>query len=200
MGGPAGELPVDAGRDEIIEILGALSGGDSQAVDRLVPLLYDELRALATSFLLHGRNGHTLQPTALVNEAYLKLVRHDEAGFTGKAHFMAVASKAMRQVLVDAERRRGAEKRGGGFERITLDEALATEDDRTCDVLALNDAMEKLSAIDDRKSRIVEMRFFGGLSIEATAELLGVARSTVTQDWRFARAWIVNELRQDGAA
>ena len=191
---------MSASRLETTMILLDLSRGDSDAVDRLMPVVYEELRALASSYLQHQPNGHTLQPTALVNEAYLKLIQQEQIDFSGRAHFMAVAAMAMRHILIDSARRKQTEKHGGHHQRITLDEALVADHQSTVDILHLHDVLEKLTAIDERKGRVVELRFFGGLSIEETAEALGVARSTVTEDWRFARAWIVCELRGDPAS
>ncbi|MDY7109655.1 MAG: sigma-70 family RNA polymerase sigma factor [Planctomycetota bacterium] len=182
-------------KSETAVILADLAGGDKGAVDRLLPLVYDELRALAEHHFRRQRPGQTLQPTALVHEAYLRLVRQPAGSFKDRAHFMAVAAKAMRQLLIDRARRARAAKRGGSAQRVTLDEEAVPGDDRDVDVLSLEEALQRLAAMDDRKSRIVELRFFGGLTIEEAAEVLGIARSTVTEDWRLARAWLICELR-----
>ena len=140
--------------------------------------------------------GHTLQPTALVHEAFLKLAHQPEQAYRGKTNFKAVAAKAMRHLLVDRARRRKSVKHGGAAQHITLDEAIVPEEQRGVDVIALEEALEKLAGLDERQARIIELRFFGGLSNEETAEILGIARSTVAEDWRMARAWLVCELRE----
>jgi RNA polymerase sigma-70 factor (ECF subfamily) len=176
-------------------ILAELAGGDKRAVDRLLPFVYDELRALAERHFRRQRPGQTLQPTALVHEAYLKLVHQPPGSFKDRAHFMAVAAKAMRQLLIDRARRNRTARHGGGAQRITLDEEAVPGADRDVDVLSMEEALQRLAAMDERKGRVVELRFFGGLTIEEVAEVLGVARSTVTDDWRIARAWLICELR-----
>lgn len=177
-----------------------LRDGDASAADRLLPMVYEELRAIAGGLFKSQPDGHSLQPTALVHEAYLKLVRQDAATFSDEAHFLAVAAMAMRQILVDHARARRAEKRGGAGHRVTLDLAALPDEDSGVDVLDLHEALERLREFDERKSRVIELRFFGGLDIAQVSEALGVARSTVTEDWRFSRAWIVRELRGDGSA
>jgi RNA polymerase sigma factor (TIGR02999 family) len=160
-------------------------------------LVYDEMRSMAALCLNGGAPGHTLQPTALVHEAYLRLVDESKSTFENKAHFMAVAAKVMRGILVDHARAQGAQKRGGGMTRVALHEELVsvpTSAGSDVDVLALDDVLGKLGALDERLARVVELRFFGGLTIEQVAHALGVARSTVTEDWRIARAWVVKEL------
>ncbi len=180
----------------VSRILDDLAHGDAAAAERLFPVVYDELRVLAGHLFRGHRPGATLQPTALVHEAYLKLI--DGAGaFENRAHVVAVAAKAMRHILVDRARRHSAARHGGGRDRVTLDEALAGKDERDVDVLALDEALSRLAELDQRKAQIVELRFFGGLGIEETAVALGIARSTVTDDWRFARAWLARELGSD---
>jgi RNA polymerase sigma factor (TIGR02999 family) len=162
-----------------------------------MPSVYDELRRVAASYFRSKPAAETLQPTALVHEAYLKLASRTSAEYESRAHFTAVAATAMRHILVDHARGRGRAKRGGGIKAITLNEALiAAAETEDVDVLRLDDALTKLAELDPRRSRVVELRFFGGLNIEETATVLGVARSTVTEDWRLARAWLACELRQ----
>ena len=175
-------------------ILAEIANGDASATDRLLPLVYAELRALAGSYMKGKSPDHTLQPTALVYEAYLRLVGGDDA-FASRAHFMAVAARVMRGILVDHARKDAALKNGGGWHRITLsDAAVLTPCDAVIDTLALDDVLHRLAALDHRKARVAEMRFFGGLSIEQVADAIGVARSTVADDWRMARAWLAREL------
>jgi len=186
-----------AGTSEASRIIADLDRGDGDAADRLLPLVYEELRSLAAGYFRRQPASHTLQPTALVHEAFLKMAGPDGAGYRGRGHFMAVAATAMRQILIDRARRRGAAKHGGERRRLTLHENIGGDEEREIDLLALDDALHRLAALDERKSRIIELRFFGGASIEETAEALGIARSTVTEDWRMARAWLVSELRSD---
>jgi RNA polymerase sigma factor (TIGR02999 family) len=186
-------------RDDVTEVLEQLKAGDSRAADRLLPLVYDEFRALARHYLAQERMNHTLQPTALVHEAYLKLVDQTRVDWQGRSHFFAVAAQAMRRILVDHARSRQREKRGGGRPRVTLDEAVALSPQKDEDVLALDEALEKLAALDARQAKVVELRFFGGMSVEEVAEALGVSKRTVEGDWTFARAWLSRELRGDDA-
>lgn len=161
----------------------------------MLPLVYDELRGLAAR-LMGQRGGHTLQATALVHEAWLKLARRERAGdgWDGRAHFLAVAARAMRQVLVNHARDRGAQKRGGEAMRVTLDEAIGAVEVDAVEVLALDDALQRLAQLDPRQAKVVELRSFGGLSIEEVATALGVGLTTVKADWRFARAWLRREF------
>jgi RNA polymerase sigma factor (TIGR02999 family) len=175
-------------------LLDQISGGDQAAAGRLLPVVYDELRALAGSFLRAERPDHTLQPTALVHEAYLKLVGQVQVTWANRAHFMAVAASAMRRILADHARRRRAAKRGGGWHEITLDEAVDLDSGRDLDLVDLDEALTKLASLDQRKSRVVELRFFGGLTNPAVAEVLGVSRKTVADDWTVARLWLRREL------
>jgi RNA polymerase sigma factor (TIGR02999 family) len=190
---------------EVTQILNALSGGggegDERAAARLLPLVYDELRALAGSFFARQTPGHTLQPTALVHEAYLKLAGSANVRWEGRAHFFAVAARAMRQILMNHARDKSAAKRGGGWTRITLDKAVTPPGttDRQVDLLALDEALEKLSALSDRQARVIELRFFAGLTIAETAHVLGVGTTTVEDDWHLAKAWLVRELKQGPA-
>jgi RNA polymerase sigma factor (TIGR02999 family) len=186
---------------DVTKLLQRLSDGDSRAVDVLLPVIYDQLRALAGSFLRREDPGHTLQTTALVHEAYLKLVNQSEAKFSGRAHFFAVAAQAMRRILVNHARDANRLKRGGDRQRVSLDEsgimAPAVTDsapDSGLDLVALDESLSKLATLDQRKARTVEMRFFAGMSIDDTAQALGVAPATVKRDWDFARAWLFREL------
>jgi RNA polymerase sigma factor (TIGR02999 family) len=175
-------------------LLRDLARGDRGAVDRLMPVVYEELRALAARYVGQQGGGQTLQPTALVHEAYMRLVAGPDGPFNGRAHFMALAAKVMRGILVDHARERAALKRGGDLHRVTLDEEVAVSASREVDVLALDEVLTRLTSLDERKARVVELRFFAGMSIEQTAEALGIARSTVAEDWRTARAWVAMEL------
>jgi RNA polymerase sigma factor (TIGR02999 family) len=182
-------LPTDVTR-----LLQQWGKGDGDALDELMPLVYDELHRMAHRQMARERGGHTLQATALVNEAYLRLKDRDGGRFHSRAQFFAVAAHMMRQILVDYARRRSRAKRGSGAERVTLDEAMLVTHDKADEVLALDDALQKLEQFDKRKSDVAVMRFFAGLSVEETAEALAVSVETVTRDWRLARAWLRNEL------
>ena len=179
------------------QILQKAAGGSHEAVADLMPLVYGELRAIAGKQLQHERRNHTLQATALANEAYLRLVDQKDVDWKGRAHFLAVAAEAIRRILVDHARKRGAAKRGGGAAQVTLTlgDALQTTDDQNeVDLLALDEAMRELAALSDRQSRVVELRFFGGLSVGETAYTLGVSERTVKGDWRVAKAWLRRQL------
>jgi RNA polymerase sigma factor (TIGR02999 family) len=176
-------------------LLLAWGRGDETALDQLIPLVHDELRQLARRHMAGERPGHTLQATALVNEAYLRLIEVNQVRWQNRAHFFAMASRVMRRILVDAARARGFQKRGGGAEKVSLDEALLVSGEPRQDLIALDDALNALAAFDLRKSQVVEMRFFGGLSVEETAEALHVSADTVMRDWRLAKVWLVRELR-----
>ncbi|MHC4949204.1 MAG: ECF-type sigma factor [Planctomycetota bacterium] len=178
-------------------LVNELAGGDREAAERLMPRVYDELHGLAENHFRRQPSGHTLQPTALVNEAFVRLIDRDAVDYRGRAHFMAVAALAMRQILVDHARRRNAARRGGGRPRLTLTDADLAGAAMDVDVLALDEALTKLAEADARAARVVGLRFFSGLSMEETAEVLGVARSTVAEDWRFAKAWLATELGGD---
>ncbi|MEO7275385.1 MAG: sigma-70 family RNA polymerase sigma factor [Vicinamibacterales bacterium] len=178
-------------------LLLAWGRGDETALDQLIPLVHDELRRLARRHMAGERAGHALQATALVNEAYLRLIEVNQVRWQNRAHFFAMASRVMRRILVDAARARGYLKRGGGAEQVSLDEALRVSDEPRQDLIALDDALNALAAFDRRKSQVVEMRFFGGLSVEETAEALHVSADTVMRDWRLAKAWLVRELSGD---
>lgn len=189
----------DADRGSAVEdtnrMLARIAQGDASAADRLLPLVYEELRRLAGACFRGQDKGITLQPTALVHEAYLRLVHQPDASFKDRAHFMAVAARAMKQILIDRARRSKARVHGGDRRRVPLTEQISANSvSATPDILVLNDVMERLSALDERKARVVEMRVFGGMSIEEVAEALDVSRTTVTKDWRMARAWMAQEL------
>ena len=175
---------------QVTQLLAAWGGGDRAALDELMPLVYDELRRLARQHMGRERRGHTLQTSALVNEAFLRLVDQKNIRWQDRAHFFGIAARLMRQVLVDYARRRGYAKRGGTRCRVALDEALVVSEARAADVVALDEALNRLAQIDPRQDQIVELRFFGGLSIEETAEVLGVSPGTVMRDWTFAKAWL----------
>ena len=172
--------------------------GDQAALDQLMPIVYDELRRLAHSHLRRERPGHTLQTTALVNEAYLRLIDQRSVRWQNRAHFFGIASQLMRRILVDHARARHVAKRGGGARHVPLDEAVVVSAQRAAEVLALDEALTALATVDQRKSRVVEMRFFGGLSIEETAEVLAVSPGTVMRDWTLAKAWLHREINQAG--
>jgi RNA polymerase sigma factor (TIGR02999 family) len=182
---------------EITRLLGALASGDPEAMDRLLPFVYEELKVLAARYLRHERSDHTLTPTGLVHEAYLKLVDQRSVDWEGRSHFFGIAAQAMRRILVDHARRRIAKKRGRQHQ-VTLDTAAdlpgpAPEEE----VAAVDEALTRLAAIDPRQGRLVELRYFAGLSIEEAAEVLGVSPATVKRDWALARAWLQRELRTE---
>jgi len=183
---------------QITMLLASLKDGDRSAVaSKLMPLVYDEFKALAAKHLRNERGGHTLQPTALVHEAYLKLIDQTRVDWQGRTHFFAVGAQAMRRILVDHARQRRRQKRGGGAGRITLDEAVALAPERAEEILELDEALKRLSELDPRQGQIVEMRFFGGMSVEEVANVLGVSKRTVEGDWTMARAWLMRELSPD---
>jgi RNA polymerase sigma-70 factor, ECF subfamily len=187
---------------QIAALLQAWSDGDQTAVERLMPLVYDELHRLAKRYMRRERSGHTLQTTALINEAYLRLIERSRTRWENRAHFFAISAQLMRQILVDFARSRRSRKRGGEEFQVSLGEALAIPVKRDADLIALDDALNALAAIDERKSRIVELRFFGGLSEEETAEALKISPATVRRDWKVAKVWLLHELKRgqkDGA-
>ena len=173
--------------------------GDKGALERLIPLVYRELHQIARRHMRHEGAGHSLQATALVNEVYLRLVDADEVEWHDRAHFLAVAARVMRRILVDHARARHSEKRGGHAAKVTFDEALVVTNEPGQDFVALDDALEVLAKFDQRKSRVIELRFFGGLSVEDTASVLKVSPATVMGDWRLAKAWLRREMRGDGS-
>lgn len=180
---------------EISQLLRAWSEGDQAVMEQLMPLVYGELRRLARQHLRREHAGRTLQTTALIHEAYLRLIEASQARLENRRHFFAVASRLMRQVLVDLARERGSHKRGGDAKRVSLDEALVISSQRNEGLLALDEAMQALAEFDERKSQVVELRFFGGLSVEETADALGVSVETVHRDWRLARSWLLRKLQ-----
>jgi len=180
--------------DEITELLRAWSGGDPAARDRLIPLVYDDLRRCAAAHLRHERRGHTLQPTALVHEAYVRLVDQRRPAWQNRAQFFGVAAELMRRILVDRARAHRAKKRSGQWARVTLDPDVAVARPLDVEVLDLDNALTALATFDARKSRIAELRFFGGLSLEETGEVLGLSIATVERDWQVARAWLFDAL------
>lgn len=185
-----------APKSDVTRLLLDLQQGRDGAADALVPLVYAELHDLAVHYMRGERTDHTLQPTALVHEAYMRLVDQRNASWQNRSHFFGIAAQAMRRILVDHARRKRATKREGG-ERVTLDESVAEAPQRSVDLIALDDALVKLAALDPRQARVVELRYFGGLDIEQTAESLGISPATVKRDWTFARAFLQREM--DGA-
>lgn len=181
---------------KLTQLLMAWSEGDRSALETLTPIVHEELRRLAHHYMNGERPGHTLQTTALVNEAYLRLVDQKRANFENRAQFFALAATLMRHILVDHARSRQYLKRGGGAQKVSLDQALMVSADRDEDLVALDAALVRLSAIDARKSKVVELRFFGGLSVEETAEALDVSAVTVMREWRMAKAWLYNSLSE----
>lgn len=181
--------------EEITELLIDWGKGDQAALEKLMPLVYNELRRLAGNYLRREPAGHTLQPTALVNEAYLKLIGQRNAKWQNRAHFFAISAKLMRRILVDHARQRQAAKRGGSEqERLSITSAETLLKQPEIDLLALNEALDELAQMDPQQGRIVELKFFGGLSIEETAEVLNISHATVERDWKMARAWLRRQL------
>jgi RNA polymerase sigma-70 factor (ECF subfamily) len=170
--------------------------GDEAALDRLIPLVHRELHQIARRCMANERAGHSLQATALLNEAFLKLVNVKHVNWQNRAHFLAMSARLMRRILVDHARARGYQKRGGGAGRVTFEEGLLVTNEPGQDLVALDDALEGLAKMDERKSRVVELRFFGGLTVEETAEALKVSPETVMRDWRLAKAWLLRELKK----
>lgn len=182
---------------EITRLLVAWSDGDETALETLTPMVYEELHRLAHHYMSHERSGHTLQTSALVNEAYVRLVDWKNVRWQNRAHFFAVSAQFMRRILVDFARSRGYTKRGGGMQAIALDEAALISPDKSADLVALDEALVSLAKLDERQSKVVELRFFGGLSLEEAAEVLAVSPATVRRDWSLARAWLHRELAVD---
>jgi RNA polymerase sigma factor (TIGR02999 family) len=178
----------------ITELLVAWSEGRRDALDRLVPLLYEDLRRLAAGHMRHESPGHSLQPTALVHEAYVRLIDQRQVHWRNRAHFFGVAAGMMRRILVDHARSRRADKRGGAWDRVTLVEDQVAGGAQEMDLLALHESLERLAAFDPRQARIVELRYFGGLTIEEAAEVVGISEATVVRDWTIAKAWLRADL------
>ena len=174
-----------------------MSEPDRQSLDSLLPIVYQELRRLAASYLRREKPGQTLQPTALVHEAYLRLMKDRPERWQNRAHFCAIAAHSMRQILIERARARGALKRGGAQPRVTLDEALVAGGERSFDLLALDEALERLAQMDPEQARLVELRFFGGLTVEETADAMNISPATVKRHWSVARAWLARELAGD---
>jgi RNA polymerase sigma factor (TIGR02999 family) len=179
---------------EVTQLLAELQSGRLDAASRLIPLVYDELRRLARHYLRQERPDHTLQPTALVHEAYLRLVDQGERSWQGRAHFIGAAAELMRHILVDYARGRQTAKRGSVSQKVPLEEALLFSEEQSEELVALDGALERLTQRDARQSRIVELRFFGGLTVEETAEVVGISPKTVKRDWSVARAWLHREI------
>jgi RNA polymerase sigma factor (TIGR02999 family) len=187
----------ESGEDSrsVTQMLREWSAGNAEILDSLMPLVYEELRLQAARFLRKERPNHTLQTTALIHEAYLKLIDQKAVEWQNRAHFFAIASTAMRRILVDHARERHREKRGGAAENLPLDEALpVSANERSVDLIALDDALNRLAKLDKRQAKVVELRYFSGLSIDETAEILGVSNATVRLDWNLAKAWLRQEI------
>lgn len=185
---------LDSGRSSETQLLLAWTAGDRRALDQMLPIVYDELHRLATGYLAHERPDHTLQPTALVHEAFLRLINQREVDWRNRAHFLGVAAGLMRRILVNHARDRSAEKRGGAQERVSLSLIDTPSEEPDVDLIALEEALERLTALDERKAKVVELRFYGGLKTDEVAEVLRVSRATVEREWSFARAWLFDAL------
>jgi len=190
--------PPGAAAGKVTALLQAWSAGDDRALEQFLPVVDAELRRLARAYMRRERRDHTLQTTALVNEAFMRLTGARDVRWQDRAHFIGISARLMRRVLVDHARTRGYRKRGGRAFRTTLNEALAVTPPPSVDLVALDRALEKLAAVDQRKSRVVEMRFFGGMSVEETAEALHVSGDTIKRDWRLAKLWLLRELENRG--
>lgn len=191
---------MEAAPDGVTQLLINWRNGDKAALDQLTPLVYEELRRLARGFMGKERDNHTLQTSALINEAYLKLVDQDETNWQNRAHFFAVAAQIMRHILVDHARRYGYEKRGAGAHRVGFDDAKVFSEERAGELVALDEALTELATVDPRKSRIVELRFFGGLNIDETAEVMELSSTTVQREWRAAKAWLQRFIKGENPA
>jgi RNA polymerase sigma-70 factor (ECF subfamily) len=181
--------------EDVTILLAELTKGDKEAASKLIPMVYDELRRLAGGYMRRERGDHTLQATALVHEAYLKLVEQRSVDWQGRAHFFGIAAQVMRRILVDHARGHLREKRGSGQQAVPLDEALVFAPEQSMELVKLDEALERLSKLDPRQGRIVELRFFGGLTVEQTADLLGISPKTVKRDWSMAKAWLHGDLK-----
>lgn len=178
----------------VTELLHDWQRGDRTALEKLTPLIYDELRRIAHRYAQRERNGHTLQTTALVNEAYLRLARQEKPGWQDRAHFFAATAQVMRHILIDHARRRHYAKHGGELQQVSLEEASLMSEQRAAELVALDEGLDELKKLDPRKSRVVELRYFGGLSLDETANALGVSLMTVRRDWRAAKAWLFRRI------
>lgn len=182
-------------QNQVTQLLLDWGNGDKAALDKLVPVVYQELRRLAAYYMRRERPGHTLQTSALVNEAYMRLIDYSQMRWQSRAHFFAVAAQAMRRILVEHARKRHFAKRGGGAVKVSFDEAAIVSQEQAADLVALDDALTSLEAMDERKARIVELRYIGGLNIEETAEVLDISPATVQREWRAAKAWLYREIK-----
>ncbi len=182
----------------VTQLLQAWCGGDEKALEGLVPLVYGELHRIAHRYMLRERVGHTLQTTALVNEAYLKLIDATKVQWQNRAHFFAISAGLMRRILVDFARTRGSRKRGGDVRKLEFDESRVASPERSADLIALDSALTSLAAIDPRQAKLVELRFFGGLEVKETAEVLGISPRTVKREWAVAKLWLLREMKQGG--
>jgi RNA polymerase sigma factor (TIGR02999 family) len=188
-------MSMDAGSHEVTVLLGELTKGNQDVASRLIPLVYTELRRLAGGYMRRERSDHTLQATALVHEAYLKLVEQRSVNWQSRAHFFGIAAQIMRRILVDHARGHLRDKRGGGERPVPLDEALVFAPEQSLELVKIDEALERLTKLDPRQGKIVELRFFGGLTVEETAEVLGISPKTVKRDWSMAKAWLHGDLK-----
>lgn len=189
------DFNVEKNGENVTQLLLELTGGNTQVLEALLPIVYSELRRLANNYLRRERSDHTLQPTALVHEAYMKLVDQRNVKWQNRAHFFGVAANIMRRILVDHARKHKSEKRGGEFSKEQLEEALVVvSDEKSVELLALDEALENLAKMDAQKARIVELRYFGGLSVEETAEVMGISEITVKRHWKMAKAWLFGQI------
>jgi RNA polymerase sigma factor (TIGR02999 family) len=186
--------------ENITQLLIDVSRGNQTAIDELLPLVYGELRSLASNYLRRERTDHTLQPTALVHEAYLRLVDQTQVNWQNRAHFFGMAAQMMRRILVDHARAHNASKRGGEYQKLQLDEKIDSVAERSTELIALDDALTELSTVDEVESRIAELRYFAGLTVEETAEVLGVTPVTINRHWRMAKAWLFGRIHNTGTA
>jgi RNA polymerase sigma factor (TIGR02999 family) len=180
---------------QVTDLLQAWGGGDQEALEKLVPLVYEQLHQAAGRCMARERPGHTFQTTALIHETYLRLVNIRQVKWQNRAHFFALCAKLMRRILIDFARSRGSRKRGGAIQHIDLKETLLVNSRNDEDLLALDDALNRLEILDARKSRVVELRFFGGLDVKETAKVMGISSDTVMRDWKFAKVWLLRDLR-----
>jgi RNA polymerase sigma-70 factor (ECF subfamily) len=190
---------MDTKTHQVTRMLSALSSGNQDVVSELVPLLYTELRRLAASYLKRERRNHTLQPTALVHEAYLRLVDQKDVRWQNRSHFIALAAQLMRRILVDHARSHQAAKRGGPLPKLSLDQAIAYSQERAGELVCLDEVLSRLAEIDPQEARIVELRVFGGLTVEETAQLLEISPATVKRDWAVAKAWLAREIKNEAS-
>lgn len=187
---------MDSSPEDVTVLLSNMQNGDQEAASKLMPLVYDELRRLAGAYMRREREDHTLQATALVHEAYIKLVKQTPVNWQGRSHFIGIAAHLMRRILIDHARGHLREKRGGTQQAVPLDEAFVFSPGQSAELLKLDEALERLAKLDARQGKIVELRFFGGMSVEETAEFLSISPKTVKRDWSMAKAWLLGELRE----